>query len=535
MDGRAGFSIRPERRANLKLDHLVPSIPPLRLDPYSTAAHTGEVTDNPLARGIESSETADPLVIFVFGVTGDLTRTKLVPALYSLYLNGRLTELRIVGFARRDWSDEYLREQAAGMIATMPGSDEQRRRFLETLVYLRSTFEDDAGYEKIPDYAEGFPNRLYYLSTPPSAYHDVISRLGAHGLAAEEEGYTRVIVEKPFGRDARTARELNDLLLTYFDERQVYRIDHYLGKETVQNLLMLRFGNGIFEPIWNNHYVDHVQITVAESSGVGTRGNYYESSGAIRDIIQNHALQLLAVTAMEPPNDIRPESIRGEKLKVIRSLDHVTLREPEEHLIRARYSAGVVDGEPVKAYLDEDGVAPDSSTETYVAMRVFLDTWRWAGVPFVIRTGKRLSRKMTEISVHFRHPPLRHFAGSSHSIDRNVLAIRIQPDEGISLTMNAKIPGYATAARPVNMDFSYGTSFGRAVPEAYERLLFDAMKGDTTLYTRRDEVEASWDFVTPILQYWSESNVPLDEYEAGSAGPEEARRLIENGRRWRKL
>ena len=530
-----GLSRCAERGTDTELHHSGFSIPSVRLDTRGTSPHTDRV-ENPLARGSESYESAEPLVIFVFGVTGDLTRTKLIPALYSLFLNGRLADLRIVGFARRDWSDEYLREQAAQMIATMPGSDEQRRRFLDTLVYLRSSFEDDAGYAKIPDYADGYPNRLYYLATPPPAYEDVISRLGAHGLAAEEGGYARIIVEKPFGRDARSARELNALLLTHFDERQVYRIDHYLGKETVQNLMMLRFGNGIFEPVWNNHYVDHVQITVAESSGVGTRGNYYERSGALRDIVQNHALQLLAVTAMEPPNDVRPESIRGEKLKVIRSLDQATLRDPEDHVIRARYAAGVVDGEPVAGYLEEDGVDPDSRTETYAAMRVYLDTWRWAGVPFIIRTGKRLSRKVTEISVHFKHPPLHHFTGSGHSIDRNVLAIRIQPDEGVSLKMNAKIPGYATAARPVNMDFSYGTSFGRAVPEAYERLLFDAMKGDTTLYTRRDEVEAAWDFVTPILRYWSESELPLYEYEAGSAGPDEARRLLgENSRRWRKL
>jgi glucose-6-phosphate 1-dehydrogenase len=310
------------------------------------------VANNPLALGLESHETADPLVVFIFGVTGDLTRTKLMPALYSLYLNGRLGELRIVGFARRDWSDEYLQEKAAAMIESMPGSDEQRRRFLSTLTYLRSTFEDDDGYRKIPEYAKGFPNRLYYLSTPPSSYADVISRLGAHGLAAEEGGYTRIIVEKPFGRDLASAQELNRLLLAHFEERQVYRIDHYLGKETVQNLMMLRFGNGIFEPVWNSHHVDHVQITVAENAGVGTRGSYYEKSGALRDMIQNHAFQLLSITAMEPPNDIRPESIRGEKLKVVRSLHPVTLREPERHIVRGQYTAGVVDGEEVPGYLD---------------------------------------------------------------------------------------------------------------------------------------------------------------------------------------
>ncbi len=494
------------------------------------------MTSNPLSSGLEVQESVDPLVVFIFGVTGDLTRSKLMPALFSLYLDGRLSRLRIVGFARRDWSDSYFREQAASMIESMPASDEQRRRFLSTLTYLRSTFEDESGYRQIPEYAEGFANRLYYLSTPPSSYEAVIRGTGEQGLAEEQGGFTRIVIEKPFGSDLHSARRLNELVLRYFHERQVYRIDHYLGKETVQNLMMLRFGNGIFEPVWNRHYVDHVQITVAESSGVGTRGSYYETSGAMRDMVQNHAFQLLAITAMEPPNDTRPESIRGEKLKVIQSLDAVTLREPESHMVRAQYVAGVVDGEPARGYREEDDVDPASRTETFVAMRLFLDTWRWAGVPFLLRTGKRLSRKITEISIHFKDPPLRHFAGGSHSVDRNVLAVRIQPEEGITLKMNAKIPGHATAARPVNMDFSYGTSFGRAVPEAYERLLFDVMKGDPTLYARRDEIEASWAFVTPILEHWRDSREPLCEYEAGGGGPSEARRLLgPDGRRWRKL
>ena len=498
--------------------------------------HTGGVAHNPLAHGLDGHETADPLVFYIFGVTGDLTRSKLMPALFSLFLEGRLGKFRIVGFARRDWTGDTFREHASRMIEHIPASDEQRRRFLAALHYLRSSFEDDAGYRQIPELAEGFPNRLYYLSTPPASYATVIERLGAHGLAEERNGYTRIVVEKPFGRDLQSARELNALLLKWFDERQIYRIDHYLGKETVQNLMMLRFGNGIFEPVWNGRYVDHVQITVAESAGVGTRGDYYETSGALRDMIQNHVFQLLAITAMEPPNDVRPESIRGEKLKVIRSLDPVTLRNPSEHIVRAQYVAGVVDGEPVYGYREEDGVAEQSATETYVAMRLFLDTWRWAGVPFVVRTGKRLSRKISEISVHFKHPPLRHFAGTGHSIEPNVLAIRIQPEEGIALKVNAKIPGYATAARPVAMDFSYGTSFGRAVPEAYERLLFDAMKGDATLYTRRDEIEASWEFITPIIEFWNGSDVPPCVYDAGSAGPPEARRLLgAESRRWRKL
>ena len=519
--------------ANIRPD---PAIGQCVLDWGRKGNHTGRVERNPLAAGLESLDSSEPLVIFVFGVTGDLTRKKLIPALYSLFLNGRLTEFRIVGFARRDWSDAYLQEQAEEMIKGMPGSDEQRRRFLQTLTYLRSTFEDDNGYRQMPSFAEGFSNRLYYLSTPPSSYETVISKLGEHRLAEEPNGYTRIIVEKPFGRDLESAQGLNELLLRHFEERQIYRIDHFLGKETVQNLLMLRFGNGIFEPVWNNRYIDHVQITVAENAGVGTRGNYYERSGALRDMIQNHAFQLLSIAAMEPPNDTRPESIRGEKLKVIRSLDPITLQEPESHIVRAQYTAGVSDGESVAGYLEEDGVDPKSRTETYVALRLQLDTWRWAGVPFVIRTGKRLSRKLTEIAIHFKRPPLKHFAGGDHAPERNVLAVRIQPDEGISLRVNAKIPGYANAARPVNMDFTYGGSFGKAVPEAYERLLFDAMKGDNTLYTRRDEIEASWEFITKVLHHWRASSAPLATYQAGTPGPAEARELLgKSSRRWRTL
>jgi glucose-6-phosphate 1-dehydrogenase len=506
-----------------------------RLDLQFRCGHIGSTMTNPLRQGLHSIEAADPIVVFIFGVTGDLTRIKLIPALFSLFINERLERFRVVGFARRDWSDEHFREQAAGMIRNVPASDGQRQRFLQSLRYLRSSFEDDDGYRRMDEYAEGFANRLYYLSTPPSTYEEIIRRLGENGLT-RGRGFTRIVVEKPFGRDLASAEALNALLLRHFDESQIYRIDHYLGKETVQNLMMLRFGNGIFEPVWNNRYVDHVQITVAEKVGVGTRGNYYERAGALRDMIQNHTLQLLAVTAMEPPNDTSPESVRSEKAKVIRALDPVTHLSPEEHLVRAQYGAGVVDGHEVAGYLEEEGVAADSTTETYAALRVYLDSWRWAGVPFVLRSGKRLSRKVTEISVHFKHPPLQFFGQSGNPLQRNVLSIRIQPQEGITLNVNAKIPGYATAVRPVNMDFAYGASFGTGVPEAYERLLFDAMKGDNTLYTRRDEIEASWRFITPILEHWATEKGPLPQYAAGTSGPEEARALLaDESRRWRKI
>ncbi len=506
-------------------------------------AHSGMVQTNPLSTGLDGTEPAQPLALFIFGVTGDLTRAKLIPALYSLFVDGRIGDARIIGFARRDWSRDHFRSQAEQMIRGQRGTAEQRQRFLSQLDYLQSTFEDDDGYRRMPDFADGYRNRLYYLSTPPDAYPAVIDRIGRHGLATPQPGgYTRIIVEKPFGRDLESAIALNATLMEHFEENQVYRIDHYLGKETVQNLMMLRFGNGIFEPVWNNRYIDHVQITVAESAGVGTRGNYYESSGALRDMIQNHAFQLMAVTAMEPPNDTAPDSIRDEKLKIIRSLDPITHREPASHIVRAQYASGVVDGEPVAGYLDEDGVDPHSTTETYVALKVYLDTWRWAGVPFLIRTGKRLSRKITEVSIHFKHPPLRHFSGSRHAPERNVLAIRIQPDEGVTLKMNAKIPGQSGGARPVLMDFSYGTSFGSGVPEAYERLLFDAMKGDNTLYTRRDEIESSWSFIDRILEHWRTTDDAhalthaLTQYLAGTTGPDQAHTLLGGDRRrWRTL
>lgn len=493
--------------------------------------------NNPLREGLASIEAADPLIIVIFGVTGDLTRKKLMPALFSLYLAERLTEFRIVGFARRDWSDEFFREQVQEMIEPVPGAtEEQRFRFLRTLSYVQSTFEDPAGYATLRNELEKWQNRIYYLSTPPGAYEDVIRNLGDSALARTGSGYVRIIVEKPFGRDLTSARALNALLRSYFDESQIYRIDHYLGKETVQNLMMLRFGNGIFEPVWNSRYVDHVQITVAESAGVGTRGNYYERAGALRDMLQNHTLQLLAITAMEPPNDMSPESIRSEKVKVIRSLDPVTYRDPGRNVVRAQYTAGVVDGRDVPGYLEERGVDRNSRTETYAALRLYLDSWRWAGVPFVVRTGKRLSRKVTEIAIHFKRPP-KHFFGQ-HGVppERNVLSIRIQPEEGITLRVNAKIPGYASAARPVSMDFAYGSSFGRGVPDAYERLLFDAMKGDNSLYTRNDGIEASWAFMTNVLDYWSGAKDPLPTYPAGSAGPDEARALLDgHDRRWRRI
>ncbi len=411
-----------------------------------------------------------------------------------------------------------------------------KQNFLERLDYISSTFEDEEGYRKINGQCDGFANRLYYLSTPPDAYESIIANLGKLGLSDERGGYTRIVVEKPFGRDLATARALNASLAAHFREEQIFRIDHYLGKETVQNIMLLRFGNGIFEPIWNNRYIDHIQITVAERIGVGTRANYYEQAGTIRDMVQNHLFQLLSLTTMEPPNDLGPNTIRSEKVKIIRSLRPITHRLVQSHTVRAQYAGGFVDGEQVPGYREENGVNPESRTETYVALKLYLDTWRWAGVPIFVRSGKRLARRLTEISVHFKEPPHQIFHSSHREMNRNILIMRIQPDEGLTLNLNVKVPGYQADMRPVNMDFAYGSAFGEEVPEAYERLLLDAFVGDSTLYNRRDEIEASWSFITRILQGWERDSSPLPLYLPGGSGPEESRLMIQaEGRRWRKI
>lgn len=492
---------------------------------------------NPLLAGLETGRHAPPFVLYIFGVTGDLTRTKLIPAMFSLYLKGNISRFRIVGFARRPWTKKVFQDEARSMLEGFSEvADTVKEAFLENLDYISSTFQDDKGYKEIDGHASGFTNRVYYLSTPPDEYDTIIEHLGAFDLAEEREGYTRIVVEKPFGRDLGSARALNAKLAASFKEDQIFRIDHYLGKETVQNILLLRFGNGIYEPVWNNRYIDHIQITVSERIGVGTRANYYEKAGTLRDMIQNHAFQLLSLTTMEPPNDLGPNTIRNEKVKVIRSLHPITHRQVQTETVRAQYDRGFVDGREVPSYRSEPNVSPESRTETFVALKVFLDTWRWAGVPIFLRSGKRLSRRLTEISVHFKEPPHQIFHGIHPSMNRNVLIMRIQPDEGISLNVNVKVPSRQSDMRPVNLDFAYGSAFGEAVPEAYERLLLDAFIGDSTLYTRRDEIEASWTFITRILQGWERDPTPLPAYLPGSSGPEEAKALIgSENRRWRKI
>jgi glucose-6-phosphate 1-dehydrogenase len=342
-----------------------------------------------------------------------------------------------------------------------------------------------------------------------------------------------VIVEKPFGRDLASAKLLNGMLARQFEEHQIYRIDHYLGKETVQNVMALRFGNAVFEPLWNNKHIDHIQITVAESIGIGTRGNYYEKSGTLRDMVQNHIFQILTLLTMEPPSDSDPDSIRTEKVKVLKALRPITHKDVEEYTVRGQYTRGIVEGEERPGYKEVEGVAPDSKTETFIALKIFIDNWRWAGVPIFIRSGKSLTRKVSEVMVQFKSPPHNIYRGESQD---NSLIIHIQPEEGITWNVNAKIPGYTNNLRPVNMDFAYGSAFGDSTPEAYERLILDALLGDSTLYTRKDEIETSWAFITRILQGWASSGAEVPTYRAGSSGPEEAKALIGTiGQKWRKM
>ena len=503
---------------------------------------------NPLREGLASRSMPDPCSLVIFGATGDLTHRKLVPALYNLAADGVLPPaISVVGFARRDKTDEIFRtelEEAASKFSRQGINQDLWQNFASHVSYHRSEFDHLEGYVELArklnemDAARGTRgNRLFYLAASPDQFEVILENLRKSGLNKAAPGsWARVIVEKPFGTDLPSAKRLNDLVQNAFEESQTYRIDHYLGKETAQNIMVLRFANAIFEGMWNSRYISHVQITASEPLGVEGRAGYYDKSGALRDMVQNHLLQLLCLTAMEPPAGLDADSIRDEKVKVLRSLRPLVGDEVFKHVIRAQYGAGAINGKRVVAYRDELNVNPTSVTETYVALEVNVDNWRWAGVPFFVRVGKRLPKGGTEIAIHFKSVPPVLFKATGESVDDNVLVIRIQPDEGISLRMSAKMPGSSLRIEPVKMDFHYGTSFGKATPEAYERLLLDAMSGDATLFARRDEVEEAWKFVDAIHAAWATRSDDLTFYPAGSWGPSEADELIErHDAAWRRL
>lgn len=499
----------------------------------------------------QNGHKVDPCSVVIFGASGDLTKRKLIPALYNLALDGFLPGASsIIGVARRPVSDEDFRNQMRDGVYQFSRRRPSNSAAWDTLAshlhYVAADFTNPESYSKLRTDLEAIekrngtpPNRLYYLAIPPEYIATVISNLSKSGLLASEgTSWSRVIVEKPFGINLESARQLNRELQQYATEKQIYRIDHYLGKETVQNLLVFRFANGIFEPIWNQKYVDHVQITVAETVGVEGRAGYFDKAGVTRDIIQNHVLQLLTLVAMEPPVAFDADAVRDEKTKVLRALRPIYKNEVQDFTARAQYDAGASGGKSVPGYLGEPGIPKESSTETYAAIRCSIDNWRWSGVPFYLRSGKRLARRATEIAIQFKAPPHLLFQSPGNTrMEPNVLTLRIQPDEGISIKFNSKIPGPALAMQPVRMDFLYGTSFGVEPPEAYERLLLDAAAGDSTLFTRADEVEVAWGFITPILEAWKElGSTGMDTYPAGSWGPRAADDLLaRDGRAWRRV
>src|SRR4051812_21207773 len=504
---------------------------------------------NPLREGLSARPVPQPCSIIIFGATGDLTHRKLVPALYNLAADGELPPaIAVIGFARRPKSDDEFRkemEEATRKFSRQGVRDEIWSTFARSLFYHQSEFGDAAGYISLAKRLDQIDkergtrgNRLFYFAAAPDQFDDILKHLKAAGLNHAAEGsWARVIVEKPFGTDLASARELNRIVSNSFAEDQTYRIDHFLGKETAQNILVLRFANAIFEPLWNTRYIDHVQITAAETLGVEGRAGYYDKSGALRDMVQNHLLQLLCLIAMEAPTDLAADSIRDEKVKVVRSLRRMAGEAVVENVVRGQYAGRAIYGKPGVAYRHEQGVDPKSNIETYVALRLRIDDWRWADVPVYLRVGKRLPKSGTEISVHFKKAPPVLFNKETITLDENVLVVRIQPDEGISLRMQAKIPGISLRIEPVKMDFHYGTSFGKPSPEAYERLLLDAMSGDATLFARRDEVEEAWAFIDPIEEEWkSQGSKGLYFYSAGSWGPDEADELLaRDGRAWRRL
>ncbi len=495
---------------------------------------------NPLAEGLTLRRAPDPCVLVIFGASGDLTHKKLMPALYALAVRDLLPQrFAIVGVARTEGDDDSFRQDMEGAVkqyARDPFKQETWDELAAQLRYVASDFADPGGEDKLHELLGKLDeeldlggNRVFYLAVPPPAFPVIVEALGKR---REKRGWTRLVVEKPFGHDLESAKQLTTKLRKYFREEEIFRIDHYLGKETVQNMLALRFANGIFEPIWNRQFIDHVQITVAESIGIEGRAGYYEHSGAIRDIFQNHLLQLLAITAMEPPIDFTSDAVHNEKVKVLSALHTPDPRS----VVRGQYGRGFVEGEEVVAYREEEGVAPDSMTETYVAAKLYVDNWRWADTPFYVRMGKRLARRETTIAIQFKrapHPPFEETA--AEGLRPNVLLVNVQPDEGVSLAIGAKVPGQGMTIRTVHMDFLYGGAFRTGMPEAYERLILDVMLGDSTLFTRADEVEEQWLLVDAIVAAWQRDRPAFPNYPAGSWGPPSADDLLHrDGRSWRR-
>jgi glucose-6-phosphate 1-dehydrogenase len=498
-----------------------------------------------------AAPTVDPVTFAIFGGGGDLAHRKLLPALYNLHVDGLLPpRVAIVGVGRNEMTDDAYRafaKDGVTQFSRRPIDEQAWHVFASALFFVQASIEDEHAFAPlgarldVVEHERGLGgNRIYYLAVPPTLFAPTVKQLdrGRFVNRHADRPFARLIVEKPIGRDLNSAREINDAMAAVFDERQIFRIDHYLGKETVQNILVLRFANSIFEPLFNQRHVDHVQITVAEEEGVGTRAGYYEQAGALRDMVQNHMLQLLTLVATEPPRSLDADVIRDEKLEVLQSLRPIEGAAVDTDVVRGQYAPGFAVGAPVPGYREEKGVAPESRTETFVALKVLIDNWRWAGIPFFLRTGKRLPKRASEISVHMKDvPPILFNASPSGRLDPNVLSIRLQPDEGFSLGISSKIPGPRVRIYPVKMDFHYGSTFGGSSPEAYERLLLDVMAGDPTLFMRRDAVEAAWRWIMPILDRWeADAAAQPAGYAAGEWGPGAADQLIEaTGRRWRPL
>ncbi len=505
---------------------------------------------HPFLHGLSKHRGAPPTVVVIFGASGDLTARKLIPAVYNLSYDNLLpADFFLIGFGRSEITDEAFRVVASDAVKQFSRRELQTdvwNRISAHTTYVSGGYDDKAAFDRLYQHISEIEKKLgrevqplFYISTPPSVFQSIIPKLGASGLASKYLGQAhqaKVIIEKPFGRDLDSARALNTTIRSHFEEQQVYRIDHYLGKETVQDLLVQRFANSIFEPLWNRNFIESVQITVAEEVGVEARAGYYEQSGCLRDMIQNHTMQLLALTAMEPPVSLDAEAVRDEKVKVLRAIQPLNVQVGGD-VTRAQYTDGMIGGVPVKGYLQEPGVSPKSGTETYAAIRLSINNWRWQGVPFYLRSGKRFPRRVTEIAIQFRKPPGTLFAQNKHlDLAANTLTFQIQPDEGLSLILNGKIPGLETRIQPVKMNFRYATTFGSNTPEAYERLVLDAMIGDGTLFIRGDEAETSWKLYTPVLDFWkSQGQKGMDQYPAGSWGPTTAETLLStNQHTWRE-